>query len=275
MKKFVIASLLALTAVSSQAAVTVGDVLVGFTATGGVGADQNVVVDLSQYLSTSSTYVNNSSIVNLSSVLSSTFGNDWATRSDLKFGAAAATGNSLSTPRVILSSAELTAGVQSLQRAPLSKGTLGSGALKIETQPTTYSALTAVSSNSFSAVYVAPTSIVNSWNANKDFTAGLSFAYFSPYIDTTANLTQGGIASQLDGTSYAVLDLYKYVGTATTATNVASLIGGLGLNASGNLAFNTDIAQFAAIPEPSTYAMILGALTLGVVGLRRRFSKAV
>lgn len=33
--------------------------------------------------------------------------------------------------------------------------------------------------------------------------------------------------------------------------------------------------SFAAIPEPSTYAMILGALTVGFVALRRRFSKAV
>jgi hypothetical protein len=50
----------------------------------------------------------------------------------------------------------------------------------------------------------------------------------------------------------------------TDIQNIVINTGGIGD------AVNVDIAYFGLVPEPSTYALILGALVLGFVALRRR-----
>jgi hypothetical protein len=60
-------------------------------------------------------------------------------------------------------------------------------------------------------------------------------------------------------------DLYVIASDGNSGT--AEFEGTFNLTADGNL-------TYTAIPEPSTYAIILGALTIGSVALRRRCSKA-
>jgi len=65
--------------------------------------------------------------------------------------------------------------------------------------------------------------------------------------------------------SYSLADLWVASDTGR------SFLGTLNISDAADLSFTT--AQ--VIPEPSSYAMIVGGLTVGFVALRRRFSKAV
>jgi hypothetical protein len=56
-----------------------------------------------------------------------------------------------------------------------------------------------------------------------------------------------------------------------SGSGAGTYIGTFGIDADGALWFANNAAAFAAVPEPSTYAMILAGLTLGVVAYRRRF----
>jgi hypothetical protein len=96
-----------------------------------------------------------------------------------------------------------------------------------------------------------------SWMAN-GANAGSAAAF--GYFTGGAHPTEGSFAN---GTSGSVLDLFEMTPTASgTAPGV--LLGEFKLDNSGDLTFTS------AVPEPSTYAAILGALTLGLVAIRRR-----
>jgi len=104
-------------------------------------------------------------------------------------------------------------------------------------------------------------------------------------------IEQQGVGSVGTANSaWALADLYLLTPgtTATTINKPGTYVGTFGLAVAntvdstgkaytaGNFLFEAGSASaFVAIPEPSTYAAILGALTVGFVALRRRFSKAV
>jgi len=268
MKKVIIASALALASfVSAQAAnFASGDLILGFRADGGTGQSSNVLVDLGA----ASSFGDQASAFSLGSILTSTYGANWATRSDLHYGVFGASGTAKNST-AWASQAEDIAGTAQTNiftngngDGTYVNGAINTGRSGYTTFQAYASGLTAVSSN----VYVGDATAVAGWTNQEGKSAGVSWNFVSPYIDTT--LTNTG-ASKLDGSAYGVLDLFKVTNNATVA------LGGLGLNSAGNVAFQTDVTNFAvvAIPEPSTYAIVLGALTIGFVALRRRFSKAV
>jgi len=67
----------------------------------------------------------------------------------------------------------------------------------------------------------------------------------------------------LNGLKYSALDLYGYANSGASVNT--TFLGTLALTQGGELFFTA-----AAIPEPSTYGMILGAAALGFVMIRRR-----
>jgi hypothetical protein len=78
----------------------------------------------------------------------------------------------------------------------------------------------------------------------------------------------GGIEGNLgNGITGSVLDLYQL----TPGTSTVNMLGGFELT-NGGLEFSSNISNFntSTVPEPSTYAGLLGLATLGFVALRRR-----
>ena len=92
-----------------------------------------------------------------------------------------------------------------------------------------------------------------------------SFTKTAPF-----NFPLSQVVNTLSNSTISASDLYLI--KANTDTSVA---GGAGVSGfQGTLAVDsTGEITFTVIPETSTYAMILGALSLGFVALRRRFSK--
>jgi len=87
----------------------------------------------------------------------------------------------------------------------------------------------------------------------------------STLLNTAVTATATGTAGLLAGKTYSALDLYQFTGAAGHVTN--QFLGTLELSNTGEVYFTS---AMAAIPEPTTYAAILGLATLGFAALRRR-----
>jgi hypothetical protein len=236
---------------------TQGDFLLGFRATGGTGSGSDVLVDLGP-LGNFQTQVTFST-PNLNSLLVSTFGSGWFSRSDLLYGAAAgaqpgvdANGNTVygtapetvggseSTPwpRPTSSQAIQIKGKINAEGQVYQNGspTLGSPAIVQNTSDT----------NSY-ASYQPGGTMVNS--------GGISYAYFNPDVEAS-------------NPSVTRLDVIQLVPGSGTGVDVGDLV----INASGAITFTPD--SFEAIPEPSITALVLlGAVGMAVFHLRRRTAK--
>ena len=109
---------------------------------------------------------------------------------------------------------------------------------------------------------IQATSAANSYGSFQATDSGgnvtSSFGYFSGGIEGTF----------AGGTSGAVLDLYEM--KTVNSGSAGTLIGSFELNNSGALSFNPGNPGGSAVPEPSTYAAILGVVTLGFVAVKRR-----
>jgi hypothetical protein len=103
--------------------------------------------------------------------------------------------------------------------------------------------------------------------------SGVAFGTFQnpSLLNTTVTTTTTGTTGLLAGKVYSAVDLYQFSGTGPTFTS--NFLGTLALTNTGELFFTA--AQAAAIPEPSTYAALLGVVTLGVVAIRRRRQAAL
>lgn len=121
----------------------------------------------------------------------------------------------------------------------------GAGANQIATM---YTGLNGKAIASTSSSAVVPTANADSWKS----TSSGNFGYFGSTIfrNNSALATPGASNS---------LNLYEYV----EGSNAYSLLGTFKL-------YDTGSFSFTAIPEPSTYAALLGVVTLGVVAVRRR-----
>jgi len=105
-----------------------------------------------------------------------------------------------------------------------------------------------------------PKSDTNSFTSQT--TAGVAFGVFNSPTGTLT--TRANVLAT--GKAYSGLDLYSVVGNAGPST----FLGTLALyNSAANGFFAGDLT-FTAIPEPSTYAGLLGLATLGCIMIRRR-----
>jgi len=107
-----------------------------------------------------------------------------------------------------------------------------------------------VSANSTNSAFVA-SSLANSWRARA--TSSLNFGY-SPWSNKLTQTTAGLATSTFQSAA-----LYAFTEGATSADFVGTF-----------KLYNDGGFTFTAIPEPSTYAAILGVATLGFAAIRRR-----
>ena len=90
----------------------------------------------------------------------------------------------------------------------------------------------------------------------------VGFGWFNPYtskLENSTNITA----------SYVASDLYLMAPTDTATNAGTTFLGTLAILSNGNVEF------IAAVPEPSTYAALLGLGTLAIVAIRRRRQAAV
>lgn len=236
------------------------DLILGFrvTDTSGTGANSNLEVDLgstSLFTSTASFTLNGASGLSVNDLIG-TYGSNWATRSDLTFGAAGIT-SSGNTQNSFLVTEQVGSNFQSNSNLAGVSGVIGSlaGGLLDRTQTANSTGSSVIGST------LNPASgIANSYTGAIQNEAGSDYTYFP--TGTTES-----------GSPVGTLDIYSYVqspGGRGVPTEYGTLLGTLSLDSSGDLTYTG--VDFTAAPEPSTYAMMAGAMGLLFLAMRRRQS---
>ena len=197
---------------------TTGDLFLGVRANGGTGSSTDVVVDLGS--AADLTVFNQTVAVSgLASALTSAFGANWATRTDLAVGVVGTSGD----PSYSL-------------YASKSSGTPWAGS------SLTAQAITGNKVNSMMSSYVAAGAGVGTPLTQSTGTAG-SWASYAKITSTVPfnPLAFGAFSAAFEGTPGQALELYKVnVGAATND------LGGLTLNSDGSVTFTTSTASAAA-----------------------------
>lgn len=234
-----------------------GDLLVGFYATGGTGVNDNYVFDLGPayaYRDNNTALFSSHLSISLGVDLASIYGANWNSRSDLFWGVlgvyskiSSANGDPGATNYLSLAD-------------PSTAPTLGSSTTRTNT------ANTILGLASGAGGFAVSTATSNSGGFGVDIAA------------TNSNSFESVSSSLLTATTYNVagsvgsgLDLYRILnstsGASPTGTvGLGTLEGTFSINSSGNVAY----ASVAAVPEPSTWAMMgVGAAFLGMQVVRR------
>ncbi len=258
---------------ASAVTITAGlnDLVLGFYATGGTGATTNVEVNLGNV----SQFYGVTGSVGLSGFKTadvvSAYGSNWFNRTDLFWGVVGTTGSAVGT--TINSSsiaaktlwggrAELTLGLQS---TPWNRGSTFAQQGPANTIATLYSgaigSLNGATAGTSTTAALIDSTLNGSWSKQEGTNAS-AFGYFNP---------KSLFDNSTPGNGGVVTDLYEL----QPGSGAGTYLGSFSLNASG-LSYSGDVgsAATAAIPEPSTYAAIVGALALGFVALRRRNLRA-
>lgn len=242
-----------------------GDLLLGFRATGGSGTLTDYVIDIgpvSLYKNTSGSFALNttagagsaSGIGNIGLDLSSVFGANWATRSDLSWGIIGFTKSAAGgdTAYTEYASRATTPGV-SATPWPRNSGS---------TQSASYSAFLGMVTDykTWTNTANSPTGVIE--NHTTDAT-GNYWASYMPTADTVAfNLFdssfEGNFGSGVSGTA---LDLFRM----PTGSGDGTKVGQFTMSSSGVVTFTS-----ANVPEPTSLAMLgLGTCFVGLVRRRR------
>jgi hypothetical protein len=252
----VAASLVLAAASASAVTASLNDIVVSFSNFGAT----NVEVDVGQLQNY--TAPGAYSLGNVSSYLSSAYTSSWASDSTLTFGAIGWTGTanvgSNGDPKSTVyasSAATLNSdGTTVSSVAPYTQGTV-MGTSKLNAAGSKITSLdnamgdataTVLASNAVSL----PSSTGGSFD--KSHVPGFFFTYFDDTVFEQAVTNRG-----VNGIAY--LDLYKY---SPGAGPVQVLT--LALDISGNL--------YVVLPEPTSYAIVMGLAVLGLAAIRRRFT---
>jgi hypothetical protein len=287
MKKLLTTTLLglssiALIATSAQAqtvSTSIGDLVLGFRVTDGLGlgATQNLEVDLGNMSTLTSLAAGQTLTLGGLSVadLSSIYGANWASRSDLVFGAIGGDGRTSThvagfpVSTIWATEAESAPGVLSPAYTNGSHFAQNNAAGLYETMVVagldtgklfgaTATANSATSSN-------ISASLAGSWTSQLQFQPGQEFAYFNtpPFNSLEQNVNNVGSGN------FAVADLWQLIPSDKTGAGT-TLLGQLDLSSSGVLTF----IKASPVPEPSSLGFMgVGFLSLvGMVVLRRRRS---
>ena len=242
-------------AASSASAFTgsLNDIVVGFT--NSYTGSTNLEVDVGQLRQ--DVAPGSYGLGNISSLLVNTYGASWASSSNLAFGAAGWTGSLLpangdvKSTNYMTSAWTSTVGALGVQNSVASSGSSSTSSLNSAGGKIT-SLYNAMGDSSATVVapnaVTIPTATAASWD--KSNTSSFLFGKFDASLTTQLVSFNNG--------SYAAADLYKFSPNATP-----EFLGTISLDTLGNL-------TYTVIPEPSTYAMILGAATLGFAAIRRR-----
>ena len=249
-----LASIAILTPVLRAGAQTItpqlGDLILGFRATGGVGSTLNLEVDLGSisnfYNATGSFALPALSLQDLTDA----YGANWSTRTDLVWGAVATIGRANGTPDSHAPLGTLWATAPGDQPAwdRHSSSSQKNASSSIESifvpgsEGTLYGQTP--TSNSASAAIITA-SLAGSWSSGDLKSVGTSFGYFNPTID-------GAVSN-----GPSVLELYELQPGSGAGTEL------------GQLVLTPSDLSFVAVPEPSTVALVAIGVA-SVVLLRRR-----
>jgi hypothetical protein len=263
MNKYLLTGLLSLGVAGSalaQTAVT-GDLILGFKdngSDGGTNPSENVTFDIGQYTAyqASGAFATGGTVdtgINVGTLLSSTYGSGWATDTGLLYGVAGANNNNPGAGnRTLFISANATGSAINGVADSTAWNTASS---QSSTASKMISLITGQGSNGFNQGGLVVTGGATSWTTVMGPTAGKAF---SVYADNNPG-SAGNFEQTVLGNAS---DLYQL---NQVATSPGSFLGTFSIGSNGDLDFTA-----IAIPEPSTYAAILGAIVLGVAAIRRR-----
>ncbi|MCX6848395.1 MAG: PEP-CTERM sorting domain-containing protein [Verrucomicrobia bacterium] len=245
---------------AKAATITAGDVLLGFRATSGTGSTSNLIVNLGQADTIFRNATSNiSSVANIGSLLTSTFGAGWDTRSDLFWGAVANANSASGDPAIdgdpgatnyyTKAQTSLNPGIKTSTAANINSSTSRVAiSNNIQGLNTTFAAATGTNS------VVIPSSGGTTWSSSI----------------TASNFGVGSAieASNANGIDATGLDLYRILDSNTDASpsqtvGVPNWEGTFTISNTGVVGFSVN-----AVPEPSR--AVLAALGLGGLLLRRR-----
>ena len=274
-KNIVALALLVVTAISANAQVVTGvnDLVFGFRQSTGSSSLEINLGNINQFTGAAAQGIGNATLNlgNFSSLLTSTYGAGWASDSTIQWsaagtagtGAAATNGQAVRTAWMTdhWNAAAGTLGVQNSTSFSNGFGTALAGTAdgKIIN---VYNGMTLATAGQTTGSAVVLPSGGNSWVTQQGVSTAAWGAFFT-------NATVNNQPTNLNGSSsYSASDLYSLTPTgAGTSTN--AFFGTFALWSNGDITFTG-----AAIPEPSTYAAIIGVAMLGFGAIRRRMQRA-
>jgi hypothetical protein len=272
----------------ASAAFNNGDLIMSFQATGGTGADQTVAANLGAGYSYRDATGNSLNVINLGSLLSSTYGASWYDRTDLYMtinglraaGGSPANGggpvvNGDARNATYIGTARDNGNAVSYTPYVLTANQVGTAGSSMVTYNTTVS--TALASVNQAAI---PTSTVNTI---VDFTTvnsgGVRLSNFIAFNDSVLAPFSEGTLFSLNGTAYqgamTLQRMNRYNGTTGALTGnvvVEGIAAGTGSN-EGFFAITSSgqVDYIAPIPEPGTWAALaIFAAGAGFAGWRKR-----
>jgi hypothetical protein len=223
-----------------------GNIVLGVVASGGVGATKNVELNLGT-ATTVAAKLPGGVFANIGADLSAAYGSNWATRTDLTFGIVGYTTSGLSNSTAWFSKRETTPGTLS---TPWARTTNSLQTAEGPVVKSMYNALAAAAAGSNANVATVDSSVILSGTWNQQI--GSPNAFKSPYAVVNVMNEVGGIS-----------DIWQLL--SGSAGQPGTLVNSVQILSNGDV---------VAVPETSTYAMILAGLTLCVVGARRFAKKA-
>lgn len=263
MKKFILSAVLATSfAGAAFAAVPLSDLVLGFRddgSAGGTNQSTNLQIDLGAVTTFKSQAAGTTTVVtNLlslggNSVNTLFTGTNWDSNTGLKWGIA---GSSSSASTRILWGTQIANSSLLNGSATTTAGLVGSSTQ----QSSPASKINTLYTNQSSAVYTVATNGLGAWSAQEAGTAAFGFAGFADLPTFENNTAVSG--------GYHASDLYEFVPSSLNPKPSAVYLGTFAIQSNGDVTFTA--AGSAAVPEPSTYAVIAGAAVLGFVMIRRR-----
>jgi hypothetical protein len=270
---FALSALSASAGTSSTVSANLDDAILDFRVTdgSGQGASTNLEVDLgsvSQFYNVASGGLTLNGLTDAD--LIGTYGSTWFTRSDLAWSVIATTGSATGTtinstliPASTIwgTNAQSLVGLQSNPWTTKSVGAQNSAITLISPLYATGSGGGGLNgqthtSNSATAALLA-SGVAGSYS--KQVGSNGNFGFFT---------SGGSFENGTPGTGLSASDFYQLEPSSNLSPSV--YLGTFTLNDNGQLGFSAT----ATVPEPSTYAAILGAITLGFVAFRRRRIRA-
>jgi len=214
------------------------DIFVSFRASGGQGASTSYIVNLGQasQFTESGPLTILSGLGNIGADLTANFGSDWYTRTDVYWSIYGHNTNG-GNPIIYGSVERALDDVRSTPYPALdqsSRQNVDSQIVSVLEQTGGYKGLTATAN-----------SPVGAFQANSTSASSYNFQVATPGTSDFGSLSGWTTIEGSFGTGDSVLDLWRYAGSGTTYR------GNFTIDNAGVISFNT-----AAVPEPSTYALL-------------------
>ena len=246
MKKFLLTAILAAVGFAlpalAQVQANLGDLVLGFRATGGTGQNVNLEVNIGSVSQFQGQAAGTTLLISrlAAADLSATYGANWATRTDLVWGIVGTAGRISGGPNgspiatLWATNAEATVGTQSLAWPAGSRGAQFNASSNIEAlllgAPGSLNGASATANSTSTAAITA--TVAGSYAYQDTFQSGVSFGFFNPSINNTV---------KADVSGYSVSDLYE-----VRADSTSTYLGSFGLAANGTLTFSTSPTFFTA-----------------------------